>query len=50
MQVRNMTIEEVQKVIERKDAEIRKLTKALVNFKSANDYAYFTLLEEKGWY
>lgn len=30
MEVRDMTIEEVQKVIERKNEEIRKLTSALV--------------------
>lgn len=30
MEVRDMTIEEVQKVIERKNGEIRKLTSALV--------------------
>lgn len=29
MEVRDMTIEEVQKVIERKNGEIRKLTNAL---------------------
>lgn len=50
MEVRDMTIKEVQKVIERKDAEIRKLTSALVEANSANNYAYSLLSCFKGEY
>lgn len=50
MEVRDMTIEEVQKVIERKNEEIRKLTKLVVNLEYANDYAYGVLLAERGIY
>lgn len=39
MEVRDMTIEEVQKVIERKNEEIRKLTSALV--KAREDVEYY---------
>lgn len=50
MEVRDMTIEEVQKVIERKNEEIRKLTKLVVNLEYANNYAYGVLLTGKEWY
>lgn len=39
MEVRDMTIKEVQKVIERKNKEIRKLTSALV--KARKDIEYY---------
>lgn len=50
MQVRQMTIEEVQKVIDRKNEEIRKLTSALVEANKANNYAYGALLTGKEGY
>lgn len=50
MEVRDMTIEEVQKVIERKNEEIRKLTKLVVNLEYANDYVHGVLLAERGIY
>lgn len=50
MIVRDMTIEEVQKVIERKNEEIALLTKTLSEYMAANNYAYSLLSCFKGEY